>query len=129
LDRDPPPVSSLAAAAPPALDHVVQRCLAKDPDERWQSARDLSTVLQWIAGTLTQPLSGVSPAVPPRPSRRVGRWAAAVLGVAATLVAGVAVGRFTAKPPASARSSSPVHATLKLPQGVRLSGWGSPVLA
>ena len=34
---------------PPALDHVVKKCLAKDPDERWQSARDLASELKWIA--------------------------------------------------------------------------------
>src|SRR5207237_8326745 len=39
LDRDPPPLSSLQPLTPAVLDHIVQRCLAKDPDERWQSAR------------------------------------------------------------------------------------------
>ncbi len=50
LERDPPPISSLQSMAPPALDHVVERCLAKDPDERWQTARDLTYELKWIAG-------------------------------------------------------------------------------
>jgi hypothetical protein len=31
---------------PPALDRVVRRCLAKDPDERWQDARDLRIALE-----------------------------------------------------------------------------------
>jgi len=43
------PAPSLSAVAPPALDRVVQRCLAKDPDDRWQTARDLRAELQWIA--------------------------------------------------------------------------------
>ena len=34
---------------PPALDRVVKRCLVKDPDDRWQSARDLEQELKWIA--------------------------------------------------------------------------------
>ena len=38
LDRDPPPLSSLQPATPAHLDHVVQRCLAKAPDDRWQAA-------------------------------------------------------------------------------------------
>src|SRR5439155_1259205 len=52
MERDPAPVSSLPGgkgAPPPAFDRVVQRCLAKDPDQRWQTARDLTLELQWIA--------------------------------------------------------------------------------
>jgi tRNA A-37 threonylcarbamoyl transferase component Bud32 len=44
------PAPSIAAIAPPALDRLLQRCLAKDPDNRWQSARDLKDELEWIAG-------------------------------------------------------------------------------
>jgi eukaryotic-like serine/threonine-protein kinase len=47
LDR---PAPSVAAVAPPAVERVIQRCLAKDPDDRWQTARDLKAELEWIAG-------------------------------------------------------------------------------
>ena len=47
LKDSPPPVSSRQPLSPPLLDHVVGRCLAKDPDERWQSARDLANELTW----------------------------------------------------------------------------------
>ena len=50
LERDPPPISSLQPMTPPALNHLVKRCLAKDSDERWQTARDLMHELKWIAG-------------------------------------------------------------------------------
>jgi len=43
------PSPSIAAVAPPGLDRVLQLCLKKDPDDRWQSARDLRNELQWIA--------------------------------------------------------------------------------
>lgn len=46
LDREPPPAAEIA---PPALDWVLRRCLAKDPDERWQSARDLRAALEWVS--------------------------------------------------------------------------------
>ena len=36
LDYEPPPISTLQPLLPPAIDHVVRRFLAKDPDERWQ---------------------------------------------------------------------------------------------
>jgi hypothetical protein len=43
------PAPSIAAVAPPALDRVLKKCLAKDPNERWESARDLKDELEWIA--------------------------------------------------------------------------------
>jgi eukaryotic-like serine/threonine-protein kinase len=49
LEREPPPVSSLQPLVPQTLDRVIRGCLAKDPDERWQTARDLSIPLHWIA--------------------------------------------------------------------------------
>ena len=48
LKDEPTPISTLQPLAPPALDHLVTVCLAKDPDERWQSAADLARALQWI---------------------------------------------------------------------------------
>jgi Tol biopolymer transport system component/predicted Ser/Thr protein kinase len=49
LETDPPPISSLQPLTPPALDRVVKTCLAKDPDDRWQTARDLSRELKWAS--------------------------------------------------------------------------------
>ena len=46
---DPEPVSKAQPMAPPALDHVVRRCLSKEPRQRLQTAWDLMTQLQWIA--------------------------------------------------------------------------------
>jgi serine/threonine protein kinase/Tol biopolymer transport system component len=49
MSSDPQPMSSLQPMTPPALDRVVKRCLAKEPDDRWQTARDLEAELKWIA--------------------------------------------------------------------------------
>jgi Tol biopolymer transport system component len=43
------PAPSIGDVAPPALDRVLKRCLEKDPENRWQSARDLKAELEWIA--------------------------------------------------------------------------------
>jgi len=43
------PAPSIADVAPGALDRVLRKCLAKDPDERWQSARDLKDELEWVS--------------------------------------------------------------------------------
>jgi serine/threonine-protein kinase len=48
------PAPSVSEVAPAALDRVVKRCLEKDPDDRWQTARDLKAELVWIAGGGTE---------------------------------------------------------------------------
>jgi Tol biopolymer transport system component len=49
LERDPAPISTLAPLTPPALERVIRACLAKEPDERIQTAHDVKLQLQWIA--------------------------------------------------------------------------------
>jgi Tol biopolymer transport system component len=49
LEKEPEPISAARPMTPPALDHAVKKCLAKLPDERWQSASDLASELKWIA--------------------------------------------------------------------------------
>jgi len=49
LRDDPKPISQVQPMSPPALDRVVQACLAKDPEDRWQSAGDVAKELKWIA--------------------------------------------------------------------------------
>ena len=48
LEHEPPPISSLQPMAPPALDRAIKKCLAKDPEARWQTVRDLRDELKWI---------------------------------------------------------------------------------
>ena len=48
LTAEPQPMTRLQPLTPPALERVVKKCLAKDPDERWQSASDLASELNWI---------------------------------------------------------------------------------
>jgi len=49
MTAEPTPLSTLKASAPPALDHVVRTCLAKEPEARWQTAHDVLVELKWIA--------------------------------------------------------------------------------
>ncbi|MBI1786319.1 MAG: serine/threonine protein kinase [Acidobacteria bacterium] len=48
LHANPSPLSALQPLIPPALERLVNACLAKDPDERWQTAHDLKLELQWV---------------------------------------------------------------------------------
>jgi serine/threonine protein kinase len=45
LEREPAPISNIKPLTPRSLDHIIRRCLAKDPDDRWQTARDLAMEL------------------------------------------------------------------------------------
>jgi hypothetical protein len=78
---EPPPLSSLQPQVPASLERLVRRCLAKDPDDRWQTTRDLAAELRWIAegasGTVTAQPATV------RGSRRAVLWGA-VAGAALT---------------------------------------------
>ena len=96
------PAPSISDIAPPALDRVLKKCLAKDPDERWQSARDLKDELEWVAsgsgGTATELARASSRAT----SRLIGiAWMAA--GVLAIVAAVGLAGWYRATRPAELR--------------------------
>ena len=74
LTATPTSMALLAPMTPPALDHVVKTCLAKDPDERWQAAGDVARQLMWIA---TNAHSSVES--PPPSRRRHDLWVAATV--------------------------------------------------
>jgi eukaryotic-like serine/threonine-protein kinase len=77
MQVDPPPMSSLQPVTPPGLEHVVKTCLAKDPEDRWQTARDVTRELKSIAEGGSQ--VGIPVAVAARHQRQLGWIAAAVL--------------------------------------------------
>src|SRR5262245_25101819 len=69
LHVDPQPISTIQPTTPPALDRVVKTCLAKDPEERFQTAHDAGLQLKWIAQGGSE--AGIAaPAVARRSSRR-----------------------------------------------------------
>ncbi len=83
---------------PPALDRVVRRCLEADPDDRWQSARDLRWELESMAGALAASPSGSRLEVAARPRSRNALLAAA-LAFAVLLAVVLAVLRWRQQPP------------------------------
>jgi hypothetical protein len=70
LEKEPALISTIKPMTPPALDHAIQRCLAKEPEKRWQSAADLASELEWIAETGSQ-AGAFGPAVSHRNSREL----------------------------------------------------------
>ena len=124
VSSEPPAASELVPMTPPALEHVIRKCLAKDPDGRWQSAADIAGQLQWISETAISRSGEIAAARRSEPKlRRALPWLAAI----ALLIAGVVAGRWLG---GSAESSSPqLQATIALPAGTQLAGWGSPAIA
>jgi serine/threonine protein kinase len=89
LKEDPPELTRANAALPPALDRIVRRCLEKNPDERFHSARDVAFALDAISTTRSDAaISGVLVTAPTRMGKTNTRRIAAV--VTLTLVVGAA---------------------------------------
>jgi eukaryotic-like serine/threonine-protein kinase len=98
LHEEPRPVGALNPAAPPPLRWIVERCLAKDPDERYASTRDLARDLASVRDHISE-VSGAWEAMPEAPVRRRQRLfvplAALVFvaGVTAAFLSGKSAGR------------------------------------
>lgn len=77
----PPTLENLSreTAVPASLDRVLQRCLSKDQDDRWQTARDLKAVLEWIASA---PGKDATRSVRAQKSQTYWAWMTAALCVA-----------------------------------------------
>jgi Tol biopolymer transport system component len=84
LNANPPPLDAVSLrAVPPSLEHLIRTCLAKDPEDRWQTAQDIQRELAGIADA-HEPAG-----VPPTKTRRERwlHWLVPVSAIAALLVA------------------------------------------
>jgi Tol biopolymer transport system component len=117
LRDQPAPVSTVQSLTPPALDRLVQSCLAKDPQERFDTAHDLLLQLRWIAEGGSS--AGVAaPVAVHRKRRELFAWSAA--GFAALGLLG-AVGFIASRPAASPARA--VAFTIAPPKGTSFRGW------
>jgi len=113
VSSQPPPISSLTPMTPPALDHIVRKCLEKDPDDRWQSAHDVAGELRWVSEAGSQ--AGVATAITVRRRSRE-RLAWVLAGLLAIIAAALAAG-FVRRAPVAA---PPFRATLMPPPDTAL---------
>src|SRR3989338_7490710 len=126
MQVDPPPVSVILPMTPPALDRVVKKCLAKEPERRWQAASDLHDELEWIKQGGHEPAKiPVPEQVPPPPAPKVWRrmlpWAVAVI---LSIAVGITVWVFRSAAP------QPVsRLAITLPPGQRLAALDQPAIA
>ena len=122
LEKEPEPISALK---PPILDRTIQKCLAKQPDQRWQSASDLATQLTWASDASSSAAAAKSLAVP---QQKRMQW----LVVAAVLLLALLSGAgayMLAK--GSLRVPRVMRFSINLPAGDALGGtwWWNPSVA
>ncbi len=121
LKDSPAPVSTRQALTPSVLDFIVERCLAKDADERWQSVADVGRQLRWLASEVGKPLQ---PAVTSSRPSRVVPWLVAAAGGLVGLVA-LLVPRQAVPPVAS----MPIRVEARLTDGASLVTDRGPAFA
>jgi len=109
VGSEPTPIRDLQPLTPPAFEHIVAKCLAKDPDHRWQSASDAASELEWIAGSSSvEQRAGEA-------ARRKGRSRATLLAliavplIAAAIAAAYLVRKPAAEPPLVLSLTMPHH--------------------
>jgi len=128
LEKDPEPIATLQPMTPPALEQIVRTCLAKEPDDRFQSAHDLKLQLQWIASAgMSQ--AGAPALVTSRRKKKMNALTAAL--VAGWLVALVAIALVLFYANRLTSAQQPIHASLEQPAGFDFAPImaGAPALA
>ena len=95
MNSEPQPMVELQEMTPRSLDHVVRRCLDKDPDDRWQTAGDLMRELKWVGEVGSELDAGTQPADSSSRGRERLAW---VIGTAVVLAAGLVAGSLVWSP-------------------------------
>jgi eukaryotic-like serine/threonine-protein kinase len=104
VQSEPKPISQIQPLTPPAFEHVVKKCLAKDRDDRWQSAHDIAEELKWIGEAGSQ--AGVAaPLITRRKVRDRTLVAVTVLALALAAVLGVRLWTTRTGTPKSVRAA------------------------
>lgn len=117
LKDTPPAIATRRPLTPASLEHLVEQCLAKDPEERWQDVRDVTRELSWIASAPSR-TNATSPPTHLPVRRAIGPWILAVSLLIAAAVGGMLLLRTT--PRAAEPERTPV--SIVPPDTVRPSG-------
>jgi Tol biopolymer transport system component len=119
LTSEPAPLSSSDAGEailPTGLDHVIRRALAKHPDDRWQTARDVMLELRWLKDGRPRSTTTRSSA------RRGPRWLSLIAGAAAVAMIAGAFGWWAGLRQAEPVDQPLIRFTIGAPPGTVLSG-------
>jgi serine/threonine protein kinase/Tol biopolymer transport system component len=108
LIHDDPIPPSRIRTMPPRFDAIVQTCLRKDPNDRFQSAHDIRLELQWLASGTPDTLPGTKPRT---------AWLIAFAGLAAIVALAALVVAFARRSPAQDVGKSAIRFTVPPPPG------------
>jgi serine/threonine protein kinase len=118
LEHDVSPVSDRQPLTPLNLDRIVLKCLAKNPDDRWQTARDLKSELIWVREAREEiPNKPILPATPRRPWRQVIALAIPTIAAMTLVITAINLWRPSSEP---APHRTVTRLSLNLPPGVML---------
>jgi serine/threonine protein kinase len=112
LHKEPTPVSAVQPTSPAGLNYIITTCLAKDPDDRFQTAHDVKLQLSWLA----QPAANIV-ATPPAEARSL-KWLIAFGVLAFGILAGLGVAKLSTR---SNRANEVLRLTIALPPKQELS--------
>ena len=115
MSGDPPSMREVQPVTPVGLERIVKRCLAKDPEQRWQNARDIASALELVSDE-----PGAAPQIQKRANRQWIPWA---LFATAVLAAGLAYYWRETTP------AGTVTLTIPPPPDSAFSGLGGPAVS
>jgi serine/threonine protein kinase/Tol biopolymer transport system component len=129
LESEPEKISAVKPQTPPAFEHVVNTCLQKNPEERFQSAADIKIELQWIAADRPSSAAAAEPAktLPTTSLRERALWAAAI--VVALVLGAVAATFFNRSVPSAQAIRTVIDAPAKTSLNLVGDSAGPPVLS
>ena len=114
MSADPPPATSQQPLIPPALERVLQKCLEKDPERRWQTARDLADEIRWVEAARGKTATDSTVR-----ARSTTRWAWTAAAIASLIA--VTLGILLWRRP-TPTGGDPVRFTLPLPTATSSRG-------
>lgn len=123
LKEEPKPITEFQPLSPPILERMIRTCLAKDPEDRWQNAHDISNELRWMAESSASTVSSAISAAPAKPHSKFANlgWIVAA-ALALMMIAGFAWMN-TRQPPNSKTETGEVRFMIQNANDLVLGGF------
>ncbi|MDQ6699219.1 MAG: protein kinase [Acidobacteriota bacterium] len=122
MKSTPPAVHEIRPMSPRGIDRLIRQCLEKNPEERWESVRDLKTALQWMQDDIGK--TGIEESAG-KPPRRTSKW----LWIPALLLPVLGAIAFVRLRPEPAAVAKPIHFLIQPPEHAAFAGDEAPAVS